>query len=624
MKNRIRNHLRLVFILASGLITPDFQFSALAAAIPPDLSGKSAGKDSVYRVKYSGIVRDYMRHERIPGLSLAMVDTSGVLWSCSLGVRDTLNNNPVDPETMFGIASCTKPLTATILLNAVQAGILALDTPIITYLPEIHFNSHYEPFPERKITLRHLLSHRSGLPHEAPLGNNWDGVNCSLEEHIQSLNGTWLKHPVGQRNDYSGSGFDLAAYILQRVMKKPYEECARELLFVPLGMMRTTVDPAEVFADSNRAAGHTRRYHNPPPVFIPLYGGGAVCSTADDLAKFILNHLKVFSDRSVAESDFKYIKEMYLIQGKEAGQLNGYGLGINCWHAFGNEYFRSCRMLHTGGGTGFSSVMEWFPEQGCGIVILTNSWDADPLELADTLMTLLFTSRKIVLKRNTTMESIIRGSEPCIPDSACLGDYGVFRLTGSQGNYGISMEKNTDYPFFFFSPQAGYFYPENGEPNIIRFHPGVTGQADYATSMKRGFVYNKVSPQSATKFRDTGYMKYTGRYIMRRWGEPVDTICIDLRKEGLFFNDVRLEEVAPGIFYQVNTWQNGEVIDFSQERPMYRNISLEKMYKAGLQKKPTGFSETNSSGLPVQKTIYYQEPWMLIYHFVLSSDLSSG
>jgi len=540
------------------------------------LHAGSAGIDSNFHAKLSEVVRGYMQHERIPGLSLVMVDTSGVLWSCSMGVRDTLTKNPVDSETIFGIASCTKPLTATIILKAVQAGILALDTPIITYLPEIHFSSRYEPLPARKITLRLLLSHRSGLAHEAPLGNNWDGINCSLEEHIHSLNGTWLKHPVGQRNDYSGSGFDLAAYILQRVMKKPYEECARELLFGPLGMMRTTVNPAEVFSDPNRAAGHTRRYHNPPPVFLPLHGSGAVYSTADDLAKFIRFHLKAFADRSGEDQDLHYLMEMYSIQGKEAGQFNGYGLGINCWHLFGNKYIRSCRLLHTGGGSGFSSVMEWLPEQGCGIVILTNSWDADPLELADTVISLLFTAREVVLERNTTIDSIIRGSETFIPDSDCTGDYGVFRVTDNQGNYSISIEKNTIYPFFFFNPRAGYYYSKKREPNILRFHHGVAGQADYAISMRRGFIYNKVSPVSETKFRDKRYKKYTGRYIMRRWGEPVDTLSFELRKEGLFFNDVQLDEVAPGVFYQINTWQNGEVIDFTGERPMYRNIYLEK------------------------------------------------
>lgn len=581
MKNRTWIRLGLAFILAFGF---SIQSIAVFPLMKPwgcqELLTGTAGADSILHTKLSVMVQSYMQHERIPGLSLAMVDTSGVLWSCSSGVRDTLTIHPVDSATMFCIASCTKPLTATIILNAVQAGILALDTPIISYLPEIHFNSRYEPFPERKITLRHLLSHRSGLTHEAPLGNNWDAINCSLEEHIKSLHGTWLKHPVGQRNDYAGSGFDLAAYILQRVMKKPYEECARELLFVPLGMMRTTVDPAEVFSDSNRAAGHTVRYHNPPPVFLPLYGGGAVSSTASDLAKFILYHLKIFSDRSCAEPELNYLMEMYPVQGKERGQLNGYGLGLSCWHAFGKEYIRSCRMLHTGGGSGFSSVMEWFPEQGCGIVILTNSWDADPVELADTLMSLVFTSRSMVLERNTTIDSIIQGSETSMPDSACPGDYGIFKVTGSQGNYSISMGKNTIYPFFFFSPRAGYYYPENGEPNIIRFHHGVAGQADYATSMRRGFIYNKVSPQSASKFRDQGYKKYTGRYIMSRWGEPVDTLRLEISNGVLFFNDIELEEVNPGVFYQINTWQNGEVIDFTREQPMYRNIFLEKISEA--------------------------------------------
>jgi CubicO group peptidase (beta-lactamase class C family) len=96
-----------------------------------------------------------------------------VLWAAAFGVKKVWSAEPVTTETMFNVQSISKLYTATAAMLAVQDGLVELDVPITTYLPEFTVWSKFEAHPERRITLRHLLSHTAGFTHEAPVGNNY-------------------------------------------------------------------------------------------------------------------------------------------------------------------------------------------------------------------------------------------------------------------------------------------------------------------------------------------------------------------------------------------------------------------------------------------------------------------
>ncbi len=110
-------------------------------------------------------------------------------------------------------------MTAAAIMLAVQRGLLDLDKPIAAYLPDFTVNSRFEAKPQAKMTLRHLLSHRAGFTHEAPIGNNDDLSFPSFEAHVRSISDTWLRFPVGDRFRYSNLGVDLAGFILQTAMR---------------------------------------------------------------------------------------------------------------------------------------------------------------------------------------------------------------------------------------------------------------------------------------------------------------------------------------------------------------------------------------------------------------------
>lgn len=138
-----------------------------------------------------------------------------VLWTEGFGCTDRTCLTQVTQDTPFSIQSMSKSFTATAVLLAVQDGLLDLDAPISTYLPNFSINSIFDERPQDIITLRMLLSHTAGFTHEAPVGNNFDLEPGTWETHIASISDTWLKFPVGQGWSYANLGIDLAGYILE-------------------------------------------------------------------------------------------------------------------------------------------------------------------------------------------------------------------------------------------------------------------------------------------------------------------------------------------------------------------------------------------------------------------------
>ncbi len=156
-----------------------------------------------------------MAEGNVPGLSIALIRDFQIVWSEGFGVTDKFTKNPVTPETVFEVASISKPVTACIALRLVDAGILDLDTPVHTqiqnpWLPSSEYGD--------KITLRHLLSHSSGLGDGAPI-----------------INKTVLFEP-GSAFKYSGTGFLYVQDVIEQATGKSLEQNARELVFGPLNM----------------------------------------------------------------------------------------------------------------------------------------------------------------------------------------------------------------------------------------------------------------------------------------------------------------------------------------------------------------------------------------------------
>ena len=312
-----------------------------------------------------------MSEQNVPGIAVAVVDGNHVLWAQGFGYADRDRQTPVTLNTVFSVQSMSKLFTATAVMRAVQDGKVDLDVPITTYLPDFTVNSAFEQHPERKITLRMLLSHTAGFTHEAPVGNNYVLDPGSFEEHVKSIEDTWLRYPVGTGYAYSNLGIDLAGYILEKVYGKPFAQVMNDQVLAPVGMGHSTFDRAAIEATADRAIGYTAMGIPSPMVDVPMTAAGGLYASISDLARFLSFQLGggTIDGRVVLDSGL--MAEQRTVPAPNAGSEAGYALGVmrTRWRA---ERYQDL-FNHGGGGFGFLSDLWWVPSMQLGIAVLTNS-----------------------------------------------------------------------------------------------------------------------------------------------------------------------------------------------------------------------------------------------------------
>jgi hypothetical protein len=218
-----------------------------------------------------------------------------------------------------------------------------------------------------------LISNTSGLPHEAPVGNNFDLSFPSVEEHLNSIRESWLRFPAGSEYSYSNNGFDLAAQIVERVSGVTFDQYLLTRVFHPLGMNNSTVNDQVFVNKKNKTEGiifGVKTKHYP----ISLIGSGAVYSSLDDMVKYVQFHMDpgiIDGEKLLSQ---KSLLEMYSVV------RNNYGLGTYVDSLNGTYYLN-----HNGGGFGYSSSILWLPEYSIGCVVLSNK-QANCYQLAASII----------------------------------------------------------------------------------------------------------------------------------------------------------------------------------------------------------------------------------------------
>ncbi len=322
-------------------------------------------------------VQQLMTDVKMPGLSLALVDRDGILWAAGFGYADKNKKIPMTTETPSAACSFTKVITGTAAMFAIQDGLVELDVPIIEYIPDFYVNSRFEENPHEKITLRHLLTHSSGLPRETTVGNSFEQLSgASFDEHIRSISNIWLEHKVGERLGYSNIGMDLVAHILQVRTRKSYSEFLRETVFEPLGMPDSLSDFSAIRQHPNRTTPYMPHIDVSIGLIEAVRGAGSVLTNARDLSRFIQFHLnrgKVDDDSILAD---KFIDLMYTASPLDPNpwpeHRTDQGLGVSIFTTLkdGNH-----KVGHDGAGPGLTSQGWWYPEYGFGGLVLARSPD---------------------------------------------------------------------------------------------------------------------------------------------------------------------------------------------------------------------------------------------------------
>jgi CubicO group peptidase (beta-lactamase class C family) len=344
-----------------------------------------------------------------PGLAVLVKKDGRILFEKGYGVRKIRGIAPITPDTDFRLASVTKQFTAMAVMLLVRDGKLRYDTALTEIFPEF-------PVYGKAITVRHLLTHTSGLPDYEDLmervdesrGKRWSAEHQIQDEEVLALleKETRGKFAPGTSWAYSNSGYVVLGLIVAKVSAVPYPEFLERRIFTPLDMQNTLAYQKGKNEIPARAFGHGREHGKliltDQSSTSATLGDGGVYSNLEDLSKW---------DRALANHTLLSAAEMQpaltavkLADGSEPhwpaepdgdnlapGKSVSYGFG---W--FLNGYPGHPRMWHSGTTIGFRNVIERFTihRDRLTIVILCNRADFDPTALALEIADLYFESGK--------------------------------------------------------------------------------------------------------------------------------------------------------------------------------------------------------------------------------------
>lgn len=310
----------------------------------------------------------------VPGAGIALVDGDRIVWAGGVGLADVDRRRPVTADTLFRVGSISKSFLGLTLVKLAEQGRIDLRAPVSRLAPELAIRNRWAA--EQPITLAHLLEHTAGFddmhPNEwrAPGGDESIPLSAVLAFNPASRVARWRP---GSRASYANPGYTVAAYVLEKVTGRTYEDVITRELLRPLGMTGAALRwSPEV--DARLARGYDARDRLVPYVAIMHRPAGNLMASPREIAALVQLSLGRgrFAGRAIVSP-----AAMARVERSETAWLaadTSYGLGNG-----GDASERAVIRGHDGGIDGFLSTYGYLPDQGVGFVVLLNStrsWDA--------------------------------------------------------------------------------------------------------------------------------------------------------------------------------------------------------------------------------------------------------
>ncbi|WP_165220213.1 serine hydrolase [Aquisphaera insulae] len=358
------NMMQRCLLSAFSVLLPSLLVPMLSTPVGAQEEPQAAVAGAVERVRQ--FIRAEMEAKQVPGLSIAVADRGGILWAEGLGLAVPARKAPATAETIYRVASVSKPFTAVALMRRVERGELDLDKPVTMYLPGFRVGGP----PGKPITLRHLLSHRSGLPWEPPRGGYFIASPPPLDEIVRSLADAEPTCEPGTRYRYSNAGFTVAGQVLAGRAGRGFADAMKAGVLDPLELRHSTFDPMAV--DRAMLATGTMwtldgRSFDAPTFPLGIAPAGGLYSSAGDLARFASGLLRCWSGRDASILRRETLEAMWTPQFVPAGEAKGYGLGFAIGQLDGRR-----RIGHGGALYGFSTELALVPDLDLAVAVSAN------------------------------------------------------------------------------------------------------------------------------------------------------------------------------------------------------------------------------------------------------------
>jgi CubicO group peptidase (beta-lactamase class C family) len=364
--------------------TPTSAPSATPFATNTPTSGPSIGINNLESDKAAAIEAlfcEYIEKYRLTGLAVGVVMDNELVYAKGFGVRNSETQEPVTAESLFHMASISKPFVATGIMQLVERGKIDLDEPIVTYLP--YFKLDDERY--QQITIQQILSHVSGMPDV--MTYNWDQPEYddqALERFVRSLADQKMLFDPGEEFSYSNMAYEVMGDVIAKVSGLSFEAYIDENIFTPLEMVNSTFLKMEV----------------PPELETsPHFISGSVSDVypynrAHAPSSTLHSNVLEMSNWAIANMNRGTFK------GKQILNQSSYDLLWNPYYQISDEraiglgWFigdggEPLRIFHGGADVGFRTYLVMLPDEATAVVVLANNERADPRIMTDQVLEII-------------------------------------------------------------------------------------------------------------------------------------------------------------------------------------------------------------------------------------------
>lgn len=324
------------------------------------------------------VVQDTMKAWNIPGAAVTIVQNDRVVYAKGFGVKEVGKSDPVDADTLFGIASNTKAFTTAAMAILVDEKKMAWDDPVRKYVDYFHID---DPNTDELVTLRDLVCHRTGMGTHDEL---WDNSDLTREQVIRALAYIKPDKPIRTTYIYNNIMFMTAGEAVAAAAKMPWADFVRTRIFEPLGMKNSCTTLKDFYARDHAIGSSYDRAKNlntlrPPDENASLGPAGVIKTSANDMGQWIRFQLNdgTIDGKRIASADAlgeTKTPQFALPMGPNAKRdnpdtnLQAYAMGWNVM-----DYRGQPLVVHGGVLSGFRSQVALLPNQHSGMFVVINS-----------------------------------------------------------------------------------------------------------------------------------------------------------------------------------------------------------------------------------------------------------
>jgi CubicO group peptidase (beta-lactamase class C family) len=371
----------LVVPAPSRMVTAQSASAESRVATDPDVLGAER--------LFSAWLDGQIAYRGLPGIAVGVVSDQELIWSKGFGFADLKAKTPMSPTTKFRMASHSKLFTAVAIMQLREQGKLRLDDPVSKYLS--WFTAKPAGDDDGVITIEQLLSHSSGMQREA--GDHWTSYEFPTSDELRRLYADrQAAFAPSVRWKYSNLAYSIAGAVIEQVSGQRWADYVDQNIFKPLGMTASSVDknvPGLTVPYGRRMPDGTREVLP----FVDARGMAAatgITSNVEDMAKFVSAQFRRGprgGNRIVSTGS---LREMHRVRSVEENWTSGTGLGFDI-----NRIDNRTYVGHGGGYPGNTTQTLIQLDDKVGVIVLTNTNDSNPMDIARQLM---FTVGKAVAK----------------------------------------------------------------------------------------------------------------------------------------------------------------------------------------------------------------------------------